>query len=57
MSTLHYFILTIIMYSGVWSFVEREHWSVQQFIAVVELFMKTVSYSYTAWLPSAVSKT
>ena len=34
-------ILTVIISSDVWSFVERERWSVQHHNAAVELFMKT----------------
>jgi hypothetical protein len=50
-------ILTVTMYSDVWSLVELERWSVQHRIAAVELFIKTVCYSYTAWFPTAVSET
>jgi hypothetical protein len=35
------FILTIIMYSDVWSLVEMECWSLQHQFAAVELFIKT----------------
>jgi len=34
-------ILTVIMYNDVWSLVDVEHWSVQQRIAALELFIKT----------------
>jgi len=34
-------ILTVIMYNDVWSLVDMEHWSVQQRIAALELFIKT----------------
>jgi hypothetical protein len=37
------FVLTIIMHSDVWSLVEMKHWSVQQCIVAVELFIKTQS--------------
>jgi hypothetical protein len=43
------------MYSDVWSLVEIERWSVQNRIAAVELFIKTVCYSYTGWFPTVVS--
>jgi hypothetical protein len=50
------FILTIIMYSDVWSLVEMERWSLQHQIAAVELFIKTELVTATLWFPSAVSK-
>jgi hypothetical protein len=43
------------MYSDVWSLVEIERWWVQHRIAAVELFIKTVCYSYTGWFPTAES--
>jgi len=45
-------IQTIITYSDV----EKERWSVQHHIAAVELFIKRVCYSYTAWFLTAVSQ-
>jgi hypothetical protein len=41
------FVLTIIMYSAVWSLVEMEHWSVQHRMVTVELFIKTGSITAT----------
>jgi hypothetical protein len=40
-------ILTVTMYSDVWSLVEMERWSVQKRIAAVELFIKTESVTAT----------
>jgi len=40
-------MLTIIMYSDVWSLLEVEPWSVQHHIAAVELFIKTESVTAT----------
>ena len=41
------FVPTVIMYSDVWSSVEMERWSVQHWIAAVELFIKTNSVTAT----------
>jgi len=40
-------ILTVIVHSAIWSLVEMERWLAQHCMVAVELFIRTVRYSYT----------